>query len=90
MPGQAYKRVGGAADGSATLNTSAQMSRAEYERLLRDRPGAEHDGQVVAQEVRPTTGVGWFPSTLRRDASCSLCLLDATQSQAEAEEEKAV
>ncbi len=38
--GRAYKRVGAA---------DVQMSRAEYERLLRDRPGAEYDGQVVAQ-----------------------------------------
>jgi ATP-dependent DNA helicase RecG len=38
--GRAYKRVGAA---------DVQMSRAEYERLLHDRPGAEYDGQVVAQ-----------------------------------------
>jgi len=38
--GQAYKRVGAA---------DVQMSRVEYERLLRDRPGAEYDGQVVGQ-----------------------------------------
>jgi len=38
--GRAYKRVGAA---------DVQMSRSEYERLLRDRPGAEYDGQVIAQ-----------------------------------------
>jgi ATP-dependent DNA helicase RecG len=38
--GRAYKRVGAA---------DVRMSRAEYERLLRDRPGAEYDGQVIAQ-----------------------------------------
>ncbi len=38
--GRAYKRVGAA---------DVQMSRAEYERLLHDRPGAEYDAQVVAQ-----------------------------------------
>ncbi|MBM4431382.1 MAG: DeoR family transcriptional regulator [Chloroflexi bacterium] len=38
--GRAYKRVGAA---------DVQMSRAEYERLLRERPGAEYDGQVVGQ-----------------------------------------
>jgi len=38
--GRAYKRVGAA---------DVQMSRTEYERLLRDRPGAEYDGQVIAQ-----------------------------------------
>jgi len=38
--GRAYKRVGAA---------DVQMSRTEYERLLRDRPGAEYDSQVIAQ-----------------------------------------
>ena len=40
VQGRAYKRVGAA---------DVQMSRGEYERLLRDRPGAEYDGQMVAQ-----------------------------------------
>ena len=38
--GRAYRRVGA---------VDVQMTRDEYERLLRDRPGAEYDGQVVAQ-----------------------------------------
>nr|HID13292.1 hypothetical protein [Anaerolineae bacterium] len=38
--GRAYKRVGA---------VDAQMTRDEYERLLRERPGVEHDGQVVTQ-----------------------------------------
>jgi ATP-dependent DNA helicase RecG len=38
--GRAYKRVGAA---------DVLMSRVEYERLLRERPGAEYDGQVIAQ-----------------------------------------
>ena len=40
LRGRAYKRVGAA---------DVQMSRTEYERLLRDRPGAEYDGQVIVQ-----------------------------------------
>jgi ATP-dependent DNA helicase RecG len=40
LRGRAYKRVGAA---------DVQMSRTEYEQLLRDRPGAEYDGQVVGQ-----------------------------------------
>jgi len=38
--GRAYKRVGAA---------DVQMSRAEYERLLRDRPGFEYDGQAITR-----------------------------------------
>ena len=38
--GRAYKRVGAA---------NQSMDRAEYERLLRERPGAEYDGQVIMQ-----------------------------------------
>lgn len=38
--GRAYKRVGAA---------DVQMSRAEYERLLRDRSGFEYDGQVITR-----------------------------------------
>jgi len=44
--GRAYKRVGAA---------DVQMSRAEYERLLRERPGAEYDGLVVAQATLDDT-----------------------------------
>jgi len=41
--GRAYRRVGA---------VDVQMTRDEYERLLRDRPGAEYDGQVVAQATK--------------------------------------
>lgn len=40
MRGRAFKRVGAA---------DVQMSRAEYEQLLRDRPGFEYDGRMIAQ-----------------------------------------
>ena len=46
--GRAYKRVGA---------VDVQMTRDEYERLLRERPGAEYDGQVVARAA--LGDIGW-------------------------------